>query len=245
MKIRESSLLKKITALFDGAEEKLCPVLTTDSLLLPSTTVRVLSAERDCSSGTSRVIFELKHRYRDIDPSDGIEAFSYLEYLCGIAEATQQSEVLSLEGGGSAADGSVAECCARLVYIGDRALSLTTSLGELTECISSVTFKEISDIRTRRYIYGADPVRDRVGGEIAVRLVCTREGASKVRRIFSGRRTETVLAFGGFAIRTSFVLSEFYVGDEAYAELLSSGTVEYGDINGNGDFVPFEEGGNI
>jgi len=246
--MNESSVLSEIIALFDSAEGKVCPVLGTDSLLTPAAFVRVISLERNAFGDTIKVIFELRYRYREADPSDGTRAFSYLEHLTSVAEATGLAEILSVEGGGTAKNGSVAECCARMCYYPDgvKTFSIISDLGDLACYVKKLTLKDGGIIRSRQYIYDASVVRDRVGGDCRLSLECSGDGLAYIRGLFGGAGAVITVLLGDISLRGEFILAEITASDSLCCELLSTGKTEYGSYDfESGSFVPDTERSNV
>ena len=246
--MNESSLLREIVSLFDGTYDKLCPILGYDSLLTPATFVRVTSGARDKSTGLLKVTFELRHRYRNADPSDGIAAFGYLERLIDVAENTGKATLLSLSGVSAASDGTASECMAKLEYTREAKRAFGVMVGEtdVSSYIKKLTLKDIGTVRTRQYIYDAHCVRDRVGGECAVGLECSVGDVSRMLNLFGDNRFELTVSVGGFNVHGEFVLCEMNAADTVYCELMSVGRLEYTITDFNDvDAAADNEGGTL
>ncbi len=236
----EKSLLGELVALFDGVTDKLCPILAAQTLSLPSTFVKIEKAEKNAAVGTFDVTFHLIHRYRELDPSDAMRAFSYVERLCEGARETGKIGEVTLKGATTLADGATGECSAVLHYAASAAkCELTVGTLPLSTYILAASICDEGIIRESFYIERAEASRHRVGGECTVKLTLTCDGVAKICRLFASCPTSLVCSVGSLAVKGDFVLAELCADDVMTCSLRSSGEVTYGTVGEDGKFEKF------
>lgn len=224
--MKNTSVLAELTSLFDSAEEKLCPVLPSDSLRTPSTFLRIVSGEN--SDSGLRLVFELTHRYRDTEPDDSVEAFGYLQYLCSAAESTGKASVISFESGDGKAEGSVRSCSARFEYkTNGNGIRFLTDSSDLSAALKKVTLQDEGELYMKRYFFDSLPVRKQRDGGCSITLECTPLCGAEIMLRYSGEGAFAMCSVGGLAVRGDFVLGSFSVGDTVKCTLHSTGQPEY------------------
>jgi len=221
-----TSLLEEIIALFDSAQDKICPILGTDSLSSPATFVRVVSGGN--AEGKLKLTFELTYRYRDTSPRDSLEALRYLQYLCSAAESTGKTEVVSIEGGGTS-DGSVGVCRARLKYYPEKTkIRFLTDSSDLSALVKTLVISDCSEVLTKKYYCDSTFTRVRNDGGCKVKLECTSLCGAEIMYRYGNEAGEASFSVGGLVASGRFVLGKLSAGDTVSCELYSTGPVEYG-----------------